>query len=142
MIDLNPVHVRTLQAIARSGSFSRAGESLHLSQPAISHHVRHLERVVGVPLLIRRGRRASPTEAGAVLLEHAGRAFKVLDEAREAIHRLRGRVAGRGSVGAGATPGIYLLPGLLRPGRARYPEPRPVVVPRHSRRLPPAATPA
>ncbi|HKC98167.1 MAG TPA: LysR family transcriptional regulator, partial [Methylomirabilota bacterium] len=73
-LDLNPVHVRTLQAIARWGSFSRAGETLHLSQPAISHHVRHLERAVGLPLLIRRGRRASPTEAGAVLLEHAGRA--------------------------------------------------------------------
>ena len=122
MIDLNPAHVRTLQAIARSGSFSRAGESLHLSQPAISHHVRHLERVVGVPLLNRRGRRASPTEAGAVLLEHAGRAFKVLDEAREAIHRLRGRVAGRVSVGTGATASIYLLPALLRRVRTRYPE--------------------
>jgi len=122
MMDLNPVHVRTLQAIARSGSFSRAGESLHLSQPAISHHVRHLEHVVGVPLLVRRGRRASPTEAGAVLLEHAGRAFKVLEEAREAIQRLRGRVAGRVTVGTGATASIYLLPALLRRGRARYPE--------------------
>ena len=121
-LDLNPVHVRTLQAIARSGSFSRAGETLHLSQPAISHHVRHLERAVGLPLLIRRGRRASPTEAGAVLLEHAGRAFKVLDEAREAIQRLRGRVAGRVSVGTGATASIYLLPPLLRRLRARYPD--------------------
>src|SRR5262249_2144317 len=107
MIDLNPVHVRTLQAIARSGSFSRAGESLHLSQPAISHHVRHLERVVGVPLLIRRGRRASPTEAGAVLLEHAGRAFKVLDEAREAIPPPRGPRARPGGAGAGPPPGPH-----------------------------------
>jgi DNA-binding transcriptional LysR family regulator len=122
MIDLNPVHVRTLQAIARSGSFSRAGETLHLSQPAISHHVRHLEHAVGVPLLVRRGRRASPTEAGSVLLEHAGRAFRVLDEAREAIQRLRGRVAGRVTVGTGATASIYLLPALLRRVRARYPE--------------------
>src|SRR5437867_1068451 len=68
MDDINPVHVRTLQVIARCGSFSRAGEALHLSQPAISHQIRHLERAVGVPLLERRGRRASPTEAGVVLL--------------------------------------------------------------------------
>jgi DNA-binding transcriptional LysR family regulator len=121
-MDINPVHLRTLQAIARSGSFSRAGETLHLSQPAISHHVRHLEREVGVPLLVRRGRRASPTEAGALLLDHAGRAFKVLDEAREAIQRLRGRVAGRVTVGTGATASIYLLPGFLRRLRARYPQ--------------------
>src|SRR5215470_10436662 len=127
-MDINPVHVRTLQAIARSGSFSRAGETLHLSQPAISHHIRHLERVIGVPLLIRRGRRASPTEAGAVLLEHAGRAFRVLDEAREAIQRLQGRVAGRVTVGTGATASIYLLPPLLRRLRARHPDLELVVV--------------
>ena len=127
-MDINPVHVRTLQAIARSGGFSRAGEILHLSQPAISHHVRHLEHVLGVPLLVRRGRRASPTEAGAVLLEHAGRAFKVLDEAREAIQRLRGRVAGRVTVGTGATASIYLLPALLRRLRARHPDLELVVV--------------
>jgi DNA-binding transcriptional LysR family regulator len=127
-VDINPVHVRTLQAIARSGGFSRAGEILHLSQPAISHHVRHLERVLGVPLLVRRGRRASPTEAGAVPLEHAGRAFKVLDEAREAIQRLRGRVAGRVTVGTGATASIYLLPALLRRLRARHPDLELVVV--------------
>src|SRR5262249_29891045 len=50
------------------------------------------------------------------------RAFKVLDEAREAIQRLRGRVAGRVSVGTGATASIYLLPPLLRRLRARYPD--------------------
>jgi DNA-binding transcriptional LysR family regulator len=127
-VDINPVHVRTLQAIARSAGFSRAGEILHLSQPAISHHVRHLERVLGVPLLVRRGRRASPTEAGVVLLEHAGRAFKLLDEAREAIQRLRGRVAGRVTVGTGATASIYLLPALLRRLRARHPDLELVVV--------------
>jgi DNA-binding transcriptional LysR family regulator len=127
-MDINPVHVRTLQAIARSGSFSRAGETLHLSQPAISHHMRHLERVIGVPLLIRRGRRAATTEAGAVLLEHAGRAFQVLDEAHEAIQRLRGHVAGRVTVGTGATASIYLLPALLRRLRARYPALELVVV--------------
>ena len=127
-MDINPVHVRTLQAVARSGGFSRAGEILHLSQPAISHHVRHLERVLGVPLLVRRGRRASPTEAGLVLLEHAGRAFKVLDEAREAIQRLRGRVAGRVTVGTGATASIYLLPALLRRLRVRHPDLELVVV--------------
>src|SRR5258705_2596814 len=112
-MDINPVHVRTLQAIARSGSFSRAGETLHLSQPAISHHVRHLEREVGVPLLIRRGRRASPTDAGLLLLHHAGPAFKVLDQARGAIQRVRGPVGRPRTFRTGAAPDIYSLPGRL-----------------------------
>lgn len=120
-MDVNPAHVRTLQAIARSGSFSRAAEALHLSQPAVSHHIRHLERLVGVTLLERLGRRASPTEAGALLIEHASRAFRELEAAREAIRRLQGTVAGRVSIGTGATASIYLLPPLLRRVRARYP---------------------
>src|SRR6266403_3877975 len=89
-MDLNPVHVRTLQAIARSGSFSRAGETLHLSQPAVSHHIRHLEHALGARLLERAGRRAFPTHAGELLLEHAGRALAELEAARQAIQRLRG----------------------------------------------------
>ena len=63
-----------------------------------------------------------------MLLDHAGRAFKVLDEAREAIQRLQGRVAGRVSVGTGATASIYLLPGLLRRLRARHPQLELVIV--------------
>src|SRR5258707_13763951 len=52
-MDLNPAHVRTLREIARHGSFSRAAESLHLSQPAVSRHMRHLEARCGTALLER-----------------------------------------------------------------------------------------
>src|SRR5512137_1225360 len=50
-MDLNPAHVRTLREIARHGSFSRAAESLHLSQPAVSLHMRQLEARCGTALL-------------------------------------------------------------------------------------------
>src|SRR5262249_61491838 len=56
------------------------------------------------------------------------RAFRVLDEAREAIQRLQGRVAGRLTVGTGATASIYLLPPILRRLRARHPRLELVVV--------------
>jgi len=42
LLGVNPVHVRTLQEIARYQSFSRAAQALSLSQPAVSHHIRHL----------------------------------------------------------------------------------------------------
>src|SRR5260370_22511155 len=120
-MDLNPAHVRTLREIARHGSFSRAAESLHLSQPAVSLHMRHLEARCGTALLERVGKRAFPTRAGTVLLEHAGRAFAELDRAQEALHQLRGVVAGRLRLGTGATASIHLLPPLLPGLRARYP---------------------
>src|SRR5438132_1055423 len=125
---VNPVHVRTLQEIVRCQSFSRAAETLHLSQPAVSHHVRHLEEEVGQPLLERVGKRALPTPAGEVLLGHAARAFAELEAARQSLQELRGRVAGRLSVGTGATASTYLLPPLLRRLHARHPDLELVVV--------------
>jgi DNA-binding transcriptional LysR family regulator len=127
-MDLNPAHVRTLREIARHGSFSRAAESLRLSQPAVSLHMRQLEARCGTALLERVGKRAFPTPAGTVLLEHAGRAFAELEAAQEALRQLRGVVAGRLRLGTGATASIHLLPPLLRRMRARFPELELIVV--------------
>src|SRR5438067_6719032 len=121
-MDLSPVHVRTFSEVVRPASLSRAAERLHLSQPAVSHHIRHLELALGARLLERAGRRAFPTHAGELLLEHAGRALAELEAARQAIQRLRGVVAGRVRLGTGATASTYLLPEALRRLRARHPE--------------------
>src|SRR5215813_1326175 len=120
-MDVNPAHVRTLQTIVQTGSFVRAAETLHLSQPALSHHIRHLETALGVPVLERLGRRATATAAGRLLLEHAGRAFRELERAREAIQQRQGVVAGRVSIGTGATASIHLLPPVLGELHRRYP---------------------
>src|SRR5437867_135916 len=127
-MELSPVHVRTFAEVVRHASFSRAAETLHVSQPAVSHHIRHLESALGARLLERVGRRAFPTAAGEVLLEHAGRALAELEAARQAIQRLRGVVAGRVRLGTGATASTYLLPDALRRLRARHPELELVVV--------------
>jgi molybdate transport repressor ModE-like protein len=52
-MDLQVAHLRTLQAIAHHGSFSRAAQALNLTQPAVSMQVRHLEQALGLPLLER-----------------------------------------------------------------------------------------
>ena len=120
-MDLNPAHVRTLAAVAREGSFSRAAQRLHLSQPAVSLHVRALEERLGVPVLARRRRRPVLTRAGTVLLAHAGRAFAELAAAEHAVRALRGVIGGPVRLGTGATAGIYLLPDRLRALRRRHP---------------------
>ena len=127
-MDLAPAHLRTLQEIAKRGSFSRAAEFLHLSQPAVSLHIRLLEERVGLPLLERVGKRAFPTPAGELLLEHAARVFHELEAAAEALGRLRGVVSGRIRFGTGATASIHLLPPLLRRMRDRHPEIELIVV--------------
>jgi LysR family transcriptional regulator, transcriptional activator of the cysJI operon len=108
-------------AVARAGSFRRAAEAVHLSQPALSQHVAELERGLGARLLDRRARSVTLTEAGRILEDHALRLLATLAGAREAIAELDG--LGRGSliVGASTTPGIYLLPGVIGAFEREYP---------------------
>lgn len=100
-------------AVARVGSFRRAAERVHLSQPALSQHVGELERGLGARLFERRGRTVTLTEAGRILEEHALRVLATLDGAQQAIADLVGGARGSLVVGASTTPGLYLLPGLM-----------------------------
>ncbi|HZF02808.1 MAG TPA: LysR family transcriptional regulator, partial [Patescibacteria group bacterium] len=102
-MDLALGPLRTLEAIARHGSFSRAARELNLTQPAVSMQVAQLERRLGLPLLERVGKRAFPTRAGEVLLAHAARAFSELQAGVEHVQELRGVVAGRVRLGTSAS---------------------------------------
>ena len=60
----------TFLAVYRAGSFTRAAEELHVTQPAVSQHIRQLETHYGCALFSKTGRGVEPTEAGR-LLYHA-----------------------------------------------------------------------
>jgi DNA-binding transcriptional LysR family regulator len=108
-------------AVARARSFRRAAEALHLSQPALSQHVRELEAVLEARLFDRLGRTVQLTEAGRILQDHATRLFATLTDARHAIADLQGLARGTLAIGASTTPGIYVLPSVLGVFRTRYP---------------------
>jgi DNA-binding transcriptional LysR family regulator len=127
-MDVPIAHLRTLQAIARHNSFSRAARALNLTQPAVSMQVRLLEQALGLPLLERVGKRAFPTHAGELLLAHADRALRELEAGIERVQELRGVVAGRVRLGTSASISIYLLPLALRRFRRRHPDVEIVIV--------------
>jgi DNA-binding transcriptional LysR family regulator len=120
-VDVVPAGLRTLEAVVRYGSFSRAAEAMHLSQPAVSTQVRRLEADLGVRLIERVGKRALPTAAGDLVLRYGRDAVERFEAGLEALRRLNGTVAGRVRLGAGATVSIHVLPGVLRRMRDRYP---------------------
>jgi DNA-binding transcriptional LysR family regulator len=120
-VDVVPAGLRTLEAVVRYGSFSRAAEAMHLSQPAVSTQVRRLEAGLGVRLIERVGKRALPTAAGDLVLRYGRDAVERFEAGLEALRRLNGTVAGRVRLGTGATVSIHVLPGLLRRVRDRYP---------------------
>lgn len=77
-LDIAPL--RSLVAIADCGGFQRAASSLHLSQGAVSQHVRRLESAVGRPLVERHGRGSRFTTDGEQLLAQARRILALHDD--------------------------------------------------------------
>lgn len=108
--------------VAELGSFSRAAEALGLTQPTVSEHVRALEDDLGVQLLDRLGRGATPTRAGSLLLGYARRLLALSREARQALDQFQGRLSGELVVGGSTIPGEYLLPALIGRFKTRYPD--------------------
>jgi DNA-binding transcriptional LysR family regulator len=68
---VDPRRLLTFREVVRQGSFSRAGEALSLTQPAVSQQVAALEAQLGLRLLDRGPGGPTPTDAGALLLAHA-----------------------------------------------------------------------
>jgi DNA-binding transcriptional LysR family regulator len=114
--------LETFVKVAELRSFSRAAEALFLTQPTVSEHVRSLEDELGVQLLDRLGRGAAPTRAGLLLLDYARRILALAREARQAIDRFQGRMAGQLVVGGSTIPGEYVLPGLIGQFKGKYPD--------------------
>ena len=108
--------------VADSGSFSRAAERLHLSQPAVSKRIAALERQLRRPLFDRVGRSIALTDAGRTLLPYAQRALEDIEDGRRALSHLSGQVAGRLSIGTSHHVGLHRLPPVLKKFTQDYPD--------------------
>ncbi|HEU5295499.1 MAG TPA: LysR substrate-binding domain-containing protein [Burkholderiaceae bacterium] len=73
--------LRAFEAVGRHGSFKRAADELHVTQSALSHHVRHLEQHLGMALLRRLHRRIELTEEGRRLCADCTASFESLERA-------------------------------------------------------------
>lgn len=116
--------LRIFFAVAEQRSFSRAAETLFISQPAVSRAVRELERQLDLPLLERdagRLREVRPTESGGALLEHARGIFALERAAAEDIRSRVGLKRGRLTVGASTTVAGYWLPPYMADFAAALP---------------------
>jgi DNA-binding transcriptional LysR family regulator len=110
---LDPRRLLTFREVARQRSFSRAGEELALTQPAVSQQVSALERQLGVQLLERGPGGPVPTEAGALLLTHADAIADRLAQAAGQIAELA--AADRETLRVGAFPSALasVIPGAI-----------------------------
>jgi DNA-binding transcriptional LysR family regulator len=107
--------------VANQRSFSRAAEALFLTQPSVTARIQALERDLGERLFERSGRGIRLTEVGECFLPHAERVLQALNAGRDAIDSLRNLHSGSLVLASATTVSTYVLPGLLKTFRARYP---------------------
>lgn len=114
-------HINYFLAVAQYQSFTRAAESLYVSQPALSQQIKQLEENLGVSLFDRSGRRVKLTDAGEVYARYARRALQDLEEGRRALHDVQN--LSRGALRIAITPTFttYLIGPLIKAFHDRYP---------------------
>jgi DNA-binding transcriptional LysR family regulator len=117
-MDINQLEV--LVAVAQEKSFSRAAETLHRTQPAVSQAIRRLEVELGEPLFDRSSKDGTLTVAGRVLLEVAQQMLNLRHGAHAALKELKDLQRGKLTLSANEYTVMYLLP-LLPVFRARHP---------------------
>ncbi len=115
-----PRSLQYLLAVAEHGSYTKAAEVLHVSQPTLSQQIKQLEDSLQTLLIDRSGRTVRLTAVGEIYLSHARRAWGELDAATRAIHDVED--LSRGSIRVGWTPITdYLACSLLLKFNSLYP---------------------
>src|SRR5260370_11274094 len=119
---MNFTHLFAFFEVARAGSISAGAERLHVSQPAITREIRKPEDRLGLALFDRLPRGVRLTDAGTMLLRYAEQIFSLADAAEWELKELAGLSAGRLTVGASATLGVYFLPELIARFHSAHPQ--------------------
>jgi DNA-binding transcriptional LysR family regulator len=118
-VDLRQLEI--LRAVAQTGSFTSAGQQLHLSQSAVSRQILLLEEELKEQLFLRLGRKIRITPAGTTLLGLSERMFDDLERTRASILDSQRTVSGTVRLVGGMTVCLYVFPPLLKAFRKEHP---------------------
>ncbi|MEU8221496.1 LysR family transcriptional regulator [Kribbella sp. NPDC048915] len=110
-----------LVTVIDQGSFTKAAELLHVTQPALSHQIRTLERSAGGPLLERLPRSVRLTPTGRAMLPHARAALADAERARCAARQAAGLEVGELQIATLYSITLGVLPAALREWRRTRP---------------------
>lgn len=114
-------HLRYFLAVAELEHFSKAADSLHISQPSLSQQVKNLEDELGTPLFDRVGRGVQLTEAGRIFSEYAKRALLEIKWGQQQLDELQNLQHGTLRIGAIHTFNTSLVPPIVAEFHAKYP---------------------
>jgi LysR family hydrogen peroxide-inducible transcriptional activator len=113
-----------LVAIADHGSFRRAADAKHVSQPTLSQQLRALEQHLGVTLVERNEQPVQLTPIGREVAERARRLLLAVADIEQLTRRTRDGMAGTIRFGVTPTLGPYLLPPIIARIHRQFPDTR------------------
>jgi DNA-binding transcriptional LysR family regulator len=108
-------------AVADTLSFTKAGETLHVAQSAISRKIKMLEEELGENLFIRTGKRIALAPAGEVMVRYARQAFRELRHASMEVAEISQLSRGTVRIAGNMTACMYMLPPVIEKFRALFP---------------------
>jgi len=114
--------LRIFSEVYRLRSFTRAAESLHISQPTISEHIKNLEGELSCKLFDRMGRTIIPTAEAELLFPRSRQLLDALNRLQDDLLRSREEISGEIALGASTIPGTYIIPGRVVEFRRLHPE--------------------
>lgn len=117
--------LRCFEVVVQESGFKRATARLHITQPALSYQMKHLEEELGVQLFHRRPGGVTLTDAGRLLFEHVQRVSAAIRHAEQAIKELP--AVGEVRIGTVNSIGTYFLPRVLGAVRERHAATRPML---------------
>lgn len=115
-------HIRAFLEVAKKGSFTRAAETLHISQPALSVQIKQLEKTLGIQLLNRDRRSVTLTPAGTSMLIPLRSIIDQFDDAVEQAHDLVGLRRGLLTIATLPSIAASSLPDIIYQFRKTYPK--------------------
>ena len=95
--------LEVFEAVARLESYTRAAESLHLSQPGVSMQIKQLEESIGLPLFEQLGKKIYLTAAGREMYSYSQGVGQLLGEAETVLEELKGVQSGRLAISVATT---------------------------------------
>lgn len=115
-------HLRLVRAVAEEHGLTAAGRRLHLTTSALSHQLRQVETIAGLPLFRREARGMRLTAAGEIVFELSLRVLAALDDVDDRLARLRAGSGGTIRLCTHCYTGYHWLPAVMQTFRASHPE--------------------
>lgn len=109
-------------------NFSKAAEELHMTQPAVSQHIKTLEELVGARLLERNNKFVRLNKAGEIVYHHAKEILALYTQMQYLVDDLTNNTSGPIAIGASFTFGEYILPHIIAEIQKQYPLIQPSII--------------